>query len=208
MTKVKICGMMGPEDLEVAKGADYLGFVVMSDSFRSLPVPKAKSLISSCSGKRVVVTSSSDTRTIIWLAEMLEPDAVQVHSLLSAPELGFLAEECPCDVWGLVPIGQGEGMQRALSVCDVLDAMVLDTHDERLGGSGKKHDWEVSRTIREALPSSPVVLAGGLSPSNAAEAIRSVRPYAVDVSSGVEKGRRKDPELIDQFIRNAREAIP
>jgi phosphoribosylanthranilate isomerase len=205
VTKVKVCGMMGPEDLEAAKRADYLGFVVGSDSFRSLSVPMAKGLMSSCSGKRVAVTSSDDTRMIISLAEKLEPDVVQVHSLLSPPELRFVSEECSCDVWGLVPIGMGEEMDRALDVCDVLDAIVLDTHDVRLGGSGNKHDWEVSGTIREALPLSTIILAGGLSPHNVAEAIRSIRPYAVDVSSGVEKDRRKDPGLIDQFIRNARE---
>ncbi len=205
MTKVKVCGMMEPEDLEAAKGADYLGFVVGSDSFRSLPVAKAKVLMSSCSGKRVAVTSSEDTRMIIWLAEMLEPEIVQVHSLLTAPELRFVAEECSCDIWGLVPIGTGEEMDRALSVCDILDAVVLDTHDVELGGSGKVHDWSISRTIREALPLSSVILAGGLSPYNVADAIRSTRPYAVDVSSGVERDRRKDPKLIAQFISNARQ---
>ncbi|MDD1743858.1 MAG: phosphoribosylanthranilate isomerase, partial [Methanomassiliicoccales archaeon] len=208
MTKVKICGMMRPEDLEAAEGADYLGFVVESDSFRSLPLPKAKSLMSSCSCKRVAVTSCDDTKTILSLAETLEPDVIQVHSLLSPSELSFLAEECPYDIWGLVPIGTGEEMKRARDISDLLDAVVLDTHDGRAGGSGKRHDWEVSRSIREALPSSPVVLAGGLSPDNVAEAIRSVRPYAVDVSSGVEKSRRKDPCLIGQFMRNAREEAP
>jgi phosphoribosylanthranilate isomerase len=205
VTRVKICGMMEPEDLEAAEGADYLGFVVESDSFRSLPIQKAKSLMPSCSRKRVLVTSSEDTKMIILLAETLEPEVVQVHSLLSASELRLMAEECPCDVWGLVPIGTGEEMRRARDVSDVLDAIVVDTHGVRPGGSGKRHDWQVSKSIREALPSSSVILAGGLSPENVAEAIRSVRPFAVDVSSGVEKDGKKDPELISRFIRNARE---
>ncbi len=207
MTKVKICGMMRPEDLEAAKGADYLGFVVESDSFRSLPLPKAKNLMSSCSGKRVAVTSSDDARMIISLVERLEPDIVQIHSLLSAPELSLVASECPCDIWGLVPIGTGEEMRRALSICDISDALVLDTHGIEPGGTGRTHDWEISRRIREALHSSKVILAGGLSPHNVADAIGSTRPYAVDVSSGVEQDRRKDPELIARFIRNAREVI-
>jgi phosphoribosylanthranilate isomerase len=208
VTKVKICGMMGPDDLQAAKGADYLGFVVESESFRSLPVTKARSLMSSCSSKKVAVTSSQDVEMVISLADRLEPDVVQVHSPLSAPQLKLLAEECSCEVWGLVPIGMGEELDRALGVINILDALILDTRGIELGGTGRIHDWSISRTIREAIPSTPIILAGGLSPQNVADAIRSVRPYAVDVSSGVERDRKKDPELIARFIKNAREVTP
>jgi phosphoribosylanthranilate isomerase len=74
------------------------------------------------------------------------------------------------------------------------------------GGSGRTHDWALSGEIVKDIKS-PIVLAGGLSPSNVAEAVRRVRPFAVDVASGVEgNGRVKDIKLIEQFIGNAREA--
>jgi phosphoribosylanthranilate isomerase len=71
------------------------------------------------------------------------------------------------------------------------------------GGTGETHDWERSRELVESL-SSPVVLAGGLTPDNVAEAVETVRPFAVDVASGVEADPgRKDPEAVAAFVRAA-----
>jgi phosphoribosylanthranilate isomerase len=88
-----------------------------------------------------------------------------------------------------------------------VDAFVLDTTNTatgQVGGTGQTHDWAVSRALVEALPV-PMVLAGGLKPENVAEAIRQVRPFAVDVNSGVSRpDGTKDPDRLAAFLRAAK----
>ncbi len=206
MTKVKICGMRGAEDVEMASGADYVGFVVGSDSPRSLSREECRDLMSVCSCDRVAVTTLREASGLIDLAGVLEPEVLQVHVPLPPGELAALASECRCAVWCLVRIGSGEEMERAKELRPVTDALVLDTIGERLGGSGIPHDWRISGELSDTLRPHPVVLAGGLNPVNVTEAIARVRPYAVDVSTGVEVDGRKDPCLVKRFIDLAREA--
>jgi len=206
MTKVKICGMMRPEDIEAAKEADYLGFVVESNSRRSLSLRVAKELMSTCSNDKVVVTSSADIAVLERIAMLLEPEILQVHSLLSATEMRTLTGDCECKIWALVPVGHGEETRCARALSEIVDAVLLDTHGYVIGGSGKRHDWSVSRDVADSLRPFPVVLAGGLDPDNVEEAIVQVHPFAVDVSSGVEVEGRKRAELVREFIARARGA--
>jgi phosphoribosylanthranilate isomerase len=100
-------------------------------------------------------------------------------------------------------------IKRYLDVCRDLgqtpSALLLDGHSpSQLGGTGKKAPWGVLAEFRPAIP---IILAGGLTPENVGEAVRVVRPYAVDVASGVERTvGHKDPELVRRFLGNAREA--
>jgi len=206
MTKVKICGMMRPEDIEAAKEADYLGFVVESNSRRSLSLQVAKELMSTCSNEKVVVTSSADIAVLERIAMLLEPEILQVHSLLSPMEMRTLTGDCECKIWALVPVGHGHETRRARALSGIVDAILLDTHGYMIGGSGKRHDWSVSRDVADSLRPFPVVLAGGLDPDNVEGAIVKVRPFAVDVSSGVEVEGRKRAELVREFIIRARGA--
>ena len=89
-------------------------------------------------------------------------------------------------------------------IAAVVEAAVLDTAGEVPGGSGRGHDWFVSACLCRRLDGR-AVLAGGLSPLNVGEAVKRVRPMAVDVSSGVERDGRKDPGLVRAFIDAARE---
>jgi phosphoribosylanthranilate isomerase len=89
--------------------------------------------------------------------------------------------------------------------CDAVltDSCVPGAH----GGTGKPHNWNVSRAIKELIAPTPLILAGGLTPGNVRAAIETVRPYAVDVSSGVEaRAGIKDPAKIRAFIRAVTEA--
>jgi len=82
-------------------------------------------------------------------------------------------------------------------------ALLLDSaHGPYRGGSGRTFDWEVARQVAEQIP---IILAGGLAPENVAEAVRTVKPWAVDVSSGTERDGQKDDELVRAFIRAVRE---
>ncbi len=215
-TKVKICGHRTLEDVRAARGADALGFVVATPaSPRNLPVEQARALIRSarCSHKIVLVTTESDPERLAPLVERLQPHGLQVHRELPPAELRGIADALPPDVelWGLLAVPPGaevsERVERAQALVQApLEALVLDTHkDGRSGGTGVPHDWEVSRRVREAVPL-PVVLAGGLTPENVRAAVACVRPWAVDVSSGVEQGRygRKCPHKIEAFLREVR----
>ncbi|MCX7924898.1 MAG: phosphoribosylanthranilate isomerase, partial [Fimbriimonadales bacterium] len=88
------------------------------------------------------------------------------------------------------------------------ERFVLDTyHPHQLGGTGATHDWQRAAALCAQAPK-PVLLAGGLTPDNVAEAVRTVRPAGVDVSSGVEaQPGRKDPQKLKAFIRNAKSAL-
>jgi len=89
---------------------------------------------------------------------------------------------------------------------DAADAVIVDSTDaEGAGGTGETTDWEAAaRFVDETAL--PVVLAGGLEPSNAADAVSQVEPYAVDVSSGVERNETKDDVLVESFVREVRDA--
>jgi phosphoribosylanthranilate isomerase len=100
--------------------------------------------------------------------------------------------------------------QEALSVADRVDALLLDSGNpsariRELGGTGRVHDWAVSRRIRDASPV-PVYLAGGLSPANVAEAVRQVRPFGVDVCSGLRREGRLDEGLLAAFVAEVQAA--
>jgi len=87
------------------------------------------------------------------------------------------------------------------------DAVLLDSFTRgQYGGTGRVHDWTLSRQIKEAVAPLPVILAGGLKPGNVKEAVKTVQPYAVDVASGVElRPAVKDHEKIRAFVENAKE---
>lgn len=207
MTKVKICGMTRATDIEMARSADYLGFVVGSRSPRNLGLDVAKRLMSTTDCKKVMVTTTADPDQVVEMAHYLEPDVVQVHNLMGPADLRKVADGFSGSVWALAPVGGGAEDERLSLIRGSVHAIVLDTMSPDLGGAGATHDWTVSRRLRDAIHPSPVVLAGGLNTENVIEAIRTVMPFAVDVSSGVERQGLKDPELVQSYIRRAKEAL-
>ncbi len=202
MTKVKICGMMRPEDVAMAAEADFLGFVVGSDSRRNLTMAAARELMSMSTKTNVMVSSCPKAPKLIEMALQLDANVVQVHSQIPANDLKAIKKTTGCEVWALVPVGGGDE-DRASEIAASADAVVMDTAGGAPGGSGRVHDWSVSALLCRLLDGR-AVLAGGLTPTNVAEAVREVRPLAVDVSSGVERFGRKDPRLVKDFIAAAR----
>lgn len=95
-------------------------------------------------------------------------------------------------------------LRRRSNFADAADAILLDTRTaDRIGGTGIPHDWNISARIVEVCPV-PVILAGGLTPENVAEAVRRVRPYAVDVHTGVKKNGVRDAKRTLAFVANVR----
>lgn len=205
MTRVKICGLTDEYELECAlkAGADAVGFIVEIERSRHrLSVDEARGLIRMVPPftASVAVVEPSGLDDAVRLAGYLESDALQIHGELSPDEIREIRRRVPQRIIVAVP----PGSERAVEVSRVADAVLVDTPGSSgLGGSGRKHDWSVTARMKSSLHA-PLILAGGLRPENIVDAIDTVRPYAVDVSSGVETDGRKDPAKIDEFVRRVR----
>ena len=204
--KVKICGLTNRADAESAieAGADALGFNFYAAGKRYVDLALERRWIQDLPEEvaRVGVVVDMDLEAARRLLEEDLFDALQLHG-----------KEMPsyCESLGEV----GKPLFKALRIRNQTDligfekypvlGLLLDSYAEReFGGTGASFDWAV---LQRARIDKPVILAGGLTPENVAEAIRTVHPYAVDVASGVELNcRKKDPKRMADFIAAAREA--
>ncbi|MEJ5897253.1 phosphoribosylanthranilate isomerase [Aquabacterium sp. G14] len=202
-TRIKICGLTREADVDAAveAGADAVGFVLYDKSPRYVDAARAG----------VLARRLPPFVTPVLL--LVNASFVQVHSALQAVPnalLQFHGDESPADCESV-----GRPYVRAARMApgfDLLDftssfasaqAMLVDAHVEGYGGGGQVFDWSL-------LPrqlSRPMILSGGLHPGNVADGVRAVRPWAVDVSSGVEVGKGlKDAGLMREFCQVVREA--
>jgi Phosphoribosylanthranilate isomerase len=190
---VKICGIttVGDALLAVAAGADAIGVVLASPSPRSVTPDLAREIFAAVPPfvTTVAVTSTDrpeDLATILFS----RPDAVQVGSCLDLPP--------DAGVRVLRMLSPGDPLR------DDCDAVVIDGSH----GTGRAFDPGYARECVASSPV-PVILAGGLAPGNVGEAIRAVRPYAVDVASGVEAAPGiKDERLMRAFVKVCRTMYP
>jgi phosphoribosylanthranilate isomerase len=198
-TKIKICGITNLPDarLAVELGADALGFIFYPKSPRYIPVLKAADI---CNALPPFVAKVG-----VFVDELeYEIEKALRECLLNA--LQFHGDEPPgfCQKFAAKSIKairmRDESSLRVAAEYDV-DALLLDTYtDTERGGTGKTFDWSLAVKAREIL-TPPIILSGGLTTANVQEAVRKVRPYAVDVSSGVEREPgKKDPEKLRRFI--------
>ncbi len=209
--RVKICGITRKEDLDAAveAGADAVGFVVgVASSPRNLSLGEAEALIRQVPlfVKSVLVTVP---RSIDDFAayKKLNPDVIQIHGdNLHASEVIRMKLTNTLLIRS-VNAHVASDLEAVAKASKLFDAVLLDSFVEgHYGGTGVVHDWELSRRVKQAVQPKPLILAGGLNPENVAEAVRTVEPYAVDVSSGVEQQPRvKSHQKIVEFIKNAKE---
>ncbi|WP_254768950.1 phosphoribosylanthranilate isomerase [Salinilacihabitans rarus] len=212
MTRVKVCGLTRETDLDAAvdAGADAVGVVcdVPVDTPREVHPARAADLLAAVPPfvTGVLVTMPSGPERAIELVERVGPDAVQIHGGLEPVDLSYLRASVDATVLSAVDAGD---VDAAAAYDGVVDALVVDSVDEDGGGgTGETHDWERTAAATADL-ASPVVLAGGLDPGNVADAVRTVRPFAVDVASGVEaRGGVKDREAVEAFVDRAKGARP
>ena len=214
--RTKICGINNWKNAKVALdcGADALGFLVGITHLAEdkIDVEDARDIIRKIPPfvSTVAVTHLQDVSTIIEMCKYLGVSTLQIHDYISPDEV----KKCKDELGGVKVIkavhvvdGDKTGtIELAHSFEQVADALLLDSRTvERLGGTGKTHDWNISKEIVEQI-AIPVMLAGGLNDLNVYDAVMKVRPYAVDVNSGVETNADKDPHKVIGFITNARKA--
>ena len=178
MTFIKFCGMTRLEDVEIAVGlgVDAIGVVLWPRSPRHVTVEHAAKLVSilpaSVTPVGVFVRPTRDQ--ITRAVEQIGIRAAQLHGVSDVSLDGL-----PCKLWmAISPPGNGTTLSVAA------DMVLLDAHDPvKHGGTGQTIDWHSAAQIAVTRP---IILAGGLTATNVAEAIRTVRPFGVDVASGIE----------------------
>jgi phosphoribosylanthranilate isomerase len=215
--KVKICciGSMEEARLAIRHGASALGLVsempsgpgvIPEDSIAQIAsvVPP---LVTS-----VLLTSKRDASSILEQHRRCGTNAIQICDEIGIPSLDELRRSLPgVGIIPVIHVRGKESVEEAASVAPHADAILLDSGDpslsvRELGGTGRIHDWSVSGRIRETV-GVPVILAGGLDPENVAEAIRMVKPYAVDVCSGVRTYGRLDESKLQEFFKQVSRRI-
>lgn len=207
-SRVKICGLTTARDRDsaIAAGADALGFIsqVSVDTPREITATETRDLIAGVPPfvTSVLVTMPESVEKVVTLQETAGADAIQIHGTLSPDQLETLSNRL--DIPVIVAIDVTES--NVGGYAEVADAVLVDsTSEEGGGGTGRTHDWERTREIKETL-SVPLVLAGGLTPENVRQAIETVEPFAVDTASGVEReGGRKDTQAVHDFVETAQQ---
>jgi phosphoribosylanthranilate isomerase len=210
--RVKICGITREEDLAfaVAAGADAVGVLVgVPSSPRNLTLERAKTLLRQVPifVDSVVVTAPQNIEGLAEICEKLKPKAIQIHGKKSFDASELRERIKNVHLIKTIYVTKDALNEKAIEELKTFDAVLLDSFTKgQYGGTGKVHDWTLSRQIREAVAPLPVILAGGLKPENVKEAILTVQPYAVDVASGVELYPAvKDHKKIRAFVENAKE---
>ena len=197
MTKIKFCGLSRPCDIEAANRIrpDYIGFVFAGKSRRYITPENAGELKRLLAPGILTVGVLADAE-LREAAELLKSgliDMAQLHGSESESYAEQLRRLSGRPVIRAFPVRTEEDVRRAED--SSADYILLDSG----AGTGKTFDWELLKGLRR-----PYFLAGGLSPDNAEEAVRRLHPYAVDVSSGIETGGKKDRRKMAAFAAAVR----
>ena len=221
LVKIKICGLREENHVKllIKKGVDAIGAVVnVPKSHRNMDVKSALSL------KRIIppfisfvcVTIPNSISGVVTLENHLKPDVMQLHAL----EDEFFFKEIRKSIKSKLVLGlpvHKDGTSKIINKNPIIsakvlskycDALLIDSYSENtIGGSGVKNDLEIAKKVKETIKI-PLILSGGLNPENVSEAVKFVRPYAIDVSSGVESSPGiKNEDLMINFIKNARKEV-
>jgi phosphoribosylanthranilate isomerase len=203
MVKIKICGITSIDDARhaAACGADALGFVFFAGSPRCITPEQAREIIAALPPLVVHVGLfvNEDPERIQAVADFCGLDILQLHGDESPQGCNLFQRR----VIKALRVRDAESLagHRNFAVSALLlDAWVAESY----GGTGHRCNWDLAADVARERT---MLLAGGLTPDNVAEAVRAVRPYGVDVSSGVEAAPgHKDPQKVADFIRNAKAA--
>lgn len=220
MFRVKICGITSVEDAGVVAeaGADAVGLNFYARSKRYVPIPRARAILDSLPAGvvKVGLFVNAEAREVCETFDRLGLDLIQLHGDEPPSFLARLGGRPVVRAFRLAPSEGLDAVGRYLAECREMECTprmtLVDAYVEgAYGGTGQTADWQSLATYRQVgseEPVPPLVLAGGLTPDNVAEAIATVRPAAVDTASGVESAPgHKDRALVERFVERARHAF-
>jgi phosphoribosylanthranilate isomerase len=199
MTKIKICGLTTPADIAAANRLlpDYAGFV-FAKSPREVGTDAAKELVSALDTriKSVGVFVNQPIDAVLRVAAQVGLTVIQLHGEESRADMAAV-KQAGLSVWKAVRMRNADSVRLANDALETADCIVADAYAKGVyGGTGAAFDW----AMLSALPKERLVLAGGLTPETVQGAIAAVRPFCVDVSSGVETDGVKDAKKMEDFI--------
>jgi phosphoribosylanthranilate isomerase len=208
MTQVKICGLSSADTMQAAldAGADMVGLVFFEKSPRNVSFQQANELAGIARGKARIVALVVDAHDEMLrrIAEVVRPDFIQAHGSETPERIADIKKLTGAGVIKAINVGSKEDVARAVAYAGVADLVMFDARPTATlpGGTGHTFDWSLLKNAAH-----PFILAGGLNPSNVAEAILTTGAPMVDVSSGVESSPGiKDAMRIRKFIEAARAA--
>lgn len=214
VTRVKICCISSIDEawLAIDLGASALGFVTKMPSG---PGVIDEGLITSIVAtvppglSTFLLTSETTAQPIIEQQRRTRVNTIQLVDAVADGTYEALHRALPgVSLVQVIHVVDSESLDEAMLASKYVDALLLDSGRpnlavKELGGTGRVHDWEISRQIRDRSPV-PVYLAGGLNPSNAAAAIHAVEPFALDVCSGLRTNGRLDSAKAEAFMEGVR----
>jgi phosphoribosylanthranilate isomerase len=213
ITRIKICCISDEKEASMAieYGASAIGLVAkmpsgpgpISDDLirqiaKTVPPPVATFLLTSETAVNEIIKHHLRTNT----------NTIQIVDSLSSGSYAQLKSELPnVKIVQVIHVVDENSVDEALEISEQVDAILLDSGNPKLkikelGGTGRVHNWQLSRKIREGSKC-PVFLAGGLNPDNVRQAIEEVQPFAVDVCSGVRTDGKLDPQKLELFFIRA-----
>jgi len=213
--RIKICCISTISEalLAIETGADAIGLVARMPSG---PGPIPDELIREIAQEvpppvaTFLLTSETSASEIIKHHLRTNTNTIQIVDLLSDGTYNQIKEALPSvKIVQVIHVINQNSVDLAVSLSESIDALLLDSGNpnlviKELGGTGRVHDWKLSRQIRDNAKC-PVILAGGLNPDNVRQAVEAVHPYAVDVCSGVRTDGRLDKNKLSDFITSVRE---
>jgi len=221
MTRVMICGSRDEADVELLAeaGVDAIGLI--TEVRQTLPCNLSRTEARKLAARvpplvsAVLILTAEQVDEVCRLVEYVCPDAVQLHGFNRPEEVALLRKKLPVRIIKTLHfqrerlVGGSDPEHWALSYLHAgADAILLDSfHEGKVGSTGQAVDFRVARRLRDAVRPRPLILAGGLNSENVAEAIQRVRPFAVDVFTGVTSAGRLDPQKVNRFMGAVRRAF-
>lgn len=202
-TRIKFCGLTRAEDagLAVSLGVDAVGFVLVPVSPRNISPDAAHTIRRTLPPlvSAVALFRNAEPAFVREALKVLKPDLAQFHG----DEDAAYCESFGIPYFKAVAMAEPQDLAKLARTFASASALLLDGHDAKsMGGSGQTFDWSRVEPVNK-----PLILAGGLRPDNVADGIAQARPYAVDVSSGIEtRPGIKDSEKMRAFVLAARRA--
>ncbi|MBD3387846.1 MAG: phosphoribosylanthranilate isomerase [Candidatus Altiarchaeales archaeon] len=206
--KVKVCGVTNAEDARMVleEGADALGVIVdvPVGTPRKITLETAVDIRDSISGMNhtlIAVLMPESADEVVNVVERLAPEGIQLHGMESPELVADIRGKVGCTLIKAIHVDESIDLEYVKRVSEHADVILLDTKvGDAVGGTGEQHDYSIDNQVKR-ITGNPIMLSGGLNAENVVAAVERVKPYAVDVSSGVEsEPGRKDPVKVRKFI--------